>query len=86
MPVSTTRMSSKGQVVIPGDIRKRLKLKEGANFVVLGERDTVVLKLVAPPNPQDIQSLLLDAQRQARQAGLTKSDVRKAIRDYRRGK
>ncbi len=79
-------MSSKGQIVIPGNIRKRLKLKEGAHFVVLGDADTVVLKLVAPPNPQDIQALLLDAQRQAKQAGLKQSDVRKAIRDYRRGK
>jgi AbrB family looped-hinge helix DNA binding protein len=84
MPVSSTKMSSKGQVVIPGDIRKRLKLKEGAHFVVLGDGDTVVLKLVAPPAKEDIQALLDDATRQAKQAGLTKADVRKAIKDYRK--
>ena len=86
MAVSTTKMSSKGQVVIPGDIRRKLKLKEGAHFVVLGDADTVVLKLVAPPDPQDIQALLDDARRQAKEVGLTKADVKKAIRDYRRSK
>lgn len=86
MPVSTTKMSSKGQVVIPGDIRKKLKLKEGVHFVVLGDADTVVLKLVAPPNPQDIQDLLKDARLQAKNASLTKTELRKMISEVRKGK
>jgi AbrB family looped-hinge helix DNA binding protein len=57
MAVSTTRMSSKGQVVIPDEIRRKLRLKEGAHFVVLGEGDTVVLKRVAPPAVNDIREL-----------------------------
>jgi len=40
--VATTRMSSKGQVVIPEGIRKRLGLKAGSQFVVVGDRDTVI--------------------------------------------
>ncbi len=39
-------MSSKGQVVIPESIRKQLDLKEGAQFLVVGEGDVVVLKVV----------------------------------------
>ena len=43
MPGSaTTKMSSKGQVVIPEEIRRRLKLKTGAQFVVIGEDDVVM--------------------------------------------
>ena len=42
--VSTTKMSSKGQVVIPENIRKQLNLKAGAQFVVVGEKDVVILK------------------------------------------
>ena len=34
--LSTTRMSSKGQVVIPEEIRQRLGLETGAQFVVAG--------------------------------------------------
>jgi AbrB family looped-hinge helix DNA binding protein len=35
--LATTRMSSKGQIVIPEEVRKRLYLKTGAQFVVVGE-------------------------------------------------
>ena len=41
--LATTKMSSKGQVVIPEDIRKRLKLKAGSQFIVVGENDVVIL-------------------------------------------
>ena len=43
--VSTTKMSSKGQVVIPENIRKELNLKAGAQFVVVGEKDVERLRL-----------------------------------------
>ena len=86
MSVSTTKMSSKGQVVIPDEIRRKLRLKEGAHFVVLGDGDTVVLKRVAPPSTDDIRDLLKDARLQAKNAGLTKADVRKMIAEVRRGK
>lgn len=40
--LSTTRMSSKGQIVIPEPIRKKLNLQPGAQFVVIGEDDVVI--------------------------------------------
>jgi len=45
MAISTTKMSSKGQVVIPEKIRIALGLKEGAQFVVVGQGDSVILNL-----------------------------------------
>ena len=42
--VATTTLSSKGQVVIPEDVRKALGLEPGAQFVVMGEGDVVILK------------------------------------------
>ena len=40
--LATTRMSSKGQVVIPEAVRTRLGLEAGAQFVVVGEDDLVI--------------------------------------------
>ncbi len=77
--VATTKMSSKGQVVIPEDIRKRLKLKAGSQFVVVGEDDMVILKTISPPSMEAFDSLIYEARRQARQAGLKKSDITAAI-------
>ena len=77
--VATTKLSSKGQVVIPEEIRLRLGLKPGAEFVVVGERDVVILKSIAPPAMKDFDDLVRRARRAARSEGLTRADVRKAV-------
>jgi AbrB family looped-hinge helix DNA binding protein len=73
--VSTTRMSSKGQVVIPEDIRRRLELDTGTQFIVLGADDVVILKMVRPPSMGDFDRLVKKAKKEARAAGLTRSGV-----------
>ena len=77
--LTTTKMSSKGQVVIPEDIRKRLKLKPGSQFVVVGENDVVILKAIIPPSMDDFDALITEARRQGREAGLKQSDITAAI-------
>ena len=77
--LATTKMSSKGQVVIPEDIRKRLKLKAGSQFVVVGENDVVILKSISPPSMNEFDSLIAEARRQGKEAGLKQSDVTEAI-------
>ena len=37
--IATTRLSSKGQIVIPEEVRKALGLEPGAQFVVMGADD-----------------------------------------------
>lgn len=81
--VATTRMSSKGQVVIPEEVRKALGLETGAQFVVVGEGDVVVLKKVQPPSMADFDEILQEARRQARLAGMKRADVAAAIRAVR---
>ena len=77
--VATTRLSSKGQVVIPEEIRLRLGLKAGAEFVVVGERDVVILKSIAPPAMKDFDDLVRRARGVVRDEGMKRSDVRKAV-------
>jgi AbrB family looped-hinge helix DNA binding protein len=77
--VSTTRMSSKGQVVIPENIRKQLDLKTGAQFVVVGEKDVVILKNIAPPSLDEFGDLISTAKKKGKRAGIRKSDVSDAI-------
>ncbi len=77
--VATTRMSSKGQVVIPEDIRKQLKLKAGSQFVVLGKDDVVILKAISPPAMEEFNSLIAAARKGAKQARMKGSDVTGAL-------
>ena len=76
---ATTRMSSKGQIVIPESVRKRLKLEEGVEFVVIGEGDVVVLKVISPPSMDAFDGLIRQARQQAKAAGLQRSEISKAI-------
>jgi len=76
---ATTKMSSKGQVVIPEDIRKRLKLKTGSQFVVMGENDVVILKTIKPPSMAEFEKLITKARIQGKKAGLKQSDITAAI-------
>ena len=77
--LSTTKMSSKGQVVIPEEIRKRLGLKAGSQFVVVGKKDTVLLKSISPPSMEEFDDLISEARRQARKVGMKKSDISASI-------
>lgn len=82
--LGTTRLSSKGQVVIPGDIRKSLGLEPGARFVVLSDGDVVILKLIDSPARSEVRELAAKVRRRARQAGVTPDHVQRAIRSARR--
>ncbi len=48
-----TKVSSKGQVVIPSGIRKELGIKEGTQLVVGRIDGFILFKKVAIPNPQE---------------------------------
>jgi AbrB family looped-hinge helix DNA binding protein len=84
MPAYTTKLSSKGQVVIPEELRDTLGLSEGDQFVVVGRGDTVVLKAITPPRMESFERLLSEARAAARNAGIKKRDVERAIARARR--
>ena len=77
--IETTKMSSKGQIVIPEEIRNRLGLKTGDKFLVMGDKDVVILKTLSITSINDFDSLIRSARKQARQTGLTRSDIVNAI-------
>jgi AbrB family looped-hinge helix DNA binding protein len=81
---ATTKLSSKGQVVIPEEIRAALHLKSGDRFMVLGKGDTVIFKSIAEPSLARFDELIQDAIAQARKAGLRKAAFKAAIKKARR--
>lgn len=83
---ATTTLSSRGQVVIPEAIRERLGLKAGAQFVVVADRDVVILKVLEPPALSEFTALSARARRSAKAAGLKPADVPRAIKKVRRSK
>ncbi len=81
--LATTKMSSKGQIVIPEEIRNRLNLKTGAQFIVVGDNDVVILKNITPPSIEEFDELISKARKAGKKAGLKKADIAKAIKKAR---
>ena len=53
-----TKASSKGQVVIPSVVRRRLGIKRGSVFAVSARKDMIVLKMLETEiKPEDLKTL-----------------------------
>ncbi|MEW6041818.1 MAG: AbrB/MazE/SpoVT family DNA-binding domain-containing protein [Elusimicrobiota bacterium] len=56
--MTTTIITSKGQIVIPSKIRKRLNIKKGTKLYVEERGDEIVLKAVNPGYFERIAGIL----------------------------
>ncbi|MFH1224852.1 MAG: AbrB/MazE/SpoVT family DNA-binding domain-containing protein [Candidatus Diapherotrites archaeon] len=81
--VEMTKMSSRGQVVIPQDIRDNMKLKEGESFAVVASGDTLLLKRIATPSKEEIlrewKRAAAKGREEAKKLGIRQGDVEKLI-------
>jgi len=84
--LSTTKMSSKGQVVIPEEIRNKLGLTSGSRFVVVGDDDVIIMKTINQPSMRDFDTLISKARKQAKLVQMTESDVSRAVDEVRENK
>lgn len=80
--VEIAKMSSKGQIVVPRKLRKRLNAREGTLFAVVGTSDSLVLKKVSTPSKEELLSSIRGMAREAasvlRGKGLAEKDVIRA--------
>lgn len=58
MKIELTKISSKGQVVIPQDIREKMNLEEGETLAVSMQNNLIVLKKMENPmEKEDLETL-----------------------------
>ena len=88
MTIETTKMSSKGQIVIPQDIREEINAGEGTLFVVIGNKDTVILKKIQTPSQEELLQNLKDIAKEGKKRlqsmGYDESDIPKIVAKSRR--
>lgn len=80
METGVTSMSSRGQIVIPQNIRDTLGFKEGEKFKIIAENDTIVLKKVSF---EGFETLLKETRKWAKDKRITQRDVDEAVRNVR---
>ncbi len=78
--IELTKLSSKGQVVIPQNVRDELSLKEGETFAVVGKEDTIILKKVQVPAKKELfEKIHKWGVEFAEKKGLKEEDLQKII-------
>ena len=86
MEVEVLTVSSKGQVVLPADMRKKLSIGSGAKLAVYASGDVIMLKPITIPTEKDFAKKLDEAKEWAASVGYRESDVNDIIKDVRRKK
>ena len=76
-------MSSRGQIVLPVSIRRKLNLGEGSQFLVISDDENILLKPVREPSLDEFYSLIEKAQETARKIGLTEEEINSTIKEMR---
>ncbi len=77
---STTKVSSKGQVVIPANVRKAASLKKGEKILAIAIDDTVILKKIVD---KSFKETLKPVWNKVRQMGLAEEDVNALVEEAR---
>ena len=77
------KISSRGQIAIPADIREQLGLDEGTKVLFFTEQDTLLMKKVTEQSFAQITRPLKLA---AKQAGMKEKDVPGMIQRFRKKK
>ena len=81
--VVVTRMSSKGQIVVPKSLRDALGLDVGELFAMFGEEDTIILKKIDLPSDKDFNEILEWGEKYAKKKKITRKALEKAISEVR---
>lgn len=76
MATELVKMSSKGQLVVPQNIREELGLSAGERFIAVPQQDGVLFKKV----DLDFDRLAREVSRRFRSKGITKKDVAEAVK------
>ena len=81
--VTIASMSSRGQIVLPISIRKKLGLDNGSQFLVVTDKNNILLKPVKEPSLDEFYTLIEQAQETAKKIGLTQKDIDREIKNMR---
>jgi bifunctional DNA-binding transcriptional regulator/antitoxin component of YhaV-PrlF toxin-antitoxin module len=81
--VMTTKMSSKGQVVLPEALRQMYGWESGTAFTILAYKGSIIMQPLKTPTEEEIasefESAFREARQQAKAAGMTPMDISGAI-------
>lgn len=86
MSVDLLTVSSKGQIVLPVEIRKALSINSGDKLAVFASDDVIMLKAIKLPTANEFKAKLKQASKWAKEVGYQENDVNDIIKSVRKNK
>lgn len=83
MDVDIVRVSAKGQISIPVDMRKALSISDGDCLAAFATDEVIVLRPLRLPTAKEFAGWLQEAQAWAKEAGYTEGDMGGIIKSVR---
>ena len=90
MNIMTTKLSSKGQVVLPEALRQMYGWNSGTAFTILAYKGSVIMQPLKTPTEEELaaefEEAFAESRRQAKEAGMMPIDISNAIAEVRKGR
>lgn len=81
--VNITKMSSKGQVVIPSEIREKMNLDEGNLLIISDSDDSICMKKIELPKIKSWKEATKPFREAAKKSNFSNDDLKKLIEESR---
>jgi len=81
--VAITKVSSKGQIVIPSEIRERMNLDEGSILLVSESGDSIQMKKIELPKVKSWKEAAKPFRDAVKKSSFTEQDLEKLIAESR---
>jgi len=79
--VTITKISSKGQVVIPLEVREKMNLEEGNLLIVSDAGDSICMKKIELPKIKSWNEAAKPFREAAKKSNFSKDDLKKLIEE-----
>ncbi len=79
--VNITKLSSKGQVVIPSEIREKMNLEEGNLLIISDSDDSICMKKIELPKIKSWKEATKPFRDAAKKSNFSNDDLKKLIEE-----
>ena len=70
-----TKLGERGQIVIPQEFRKSMKLEPGEKFIIIGRGETLMFKRLQAPSIEEFDIMIRKSHARAKKLKLTSKEL-----------
>ncbi|MCM1512958.1 MAG: AbrB/MazE/SpoVT family DNA-binding domain-containing protein [Oxalobacter formigenes] len=86
MDTQVLTVSSKGKILLPAEMRRKMAISTGDKLVAYANGDTIMLKTLKLPSVEECKAAWDEAQQWAASVGYKEGDVNTIVKEYRKKK